>query len=158
LDRPLNDGVISLTKGCRPKLGKMWPPKKLPTSGAVLESIEPSQFWPHQGYLQWIEHLLGDAKPYFYKTENYGKRRELFVLIPMDSLLILLALLEGRPKNERLVNAGTRIWMLFPLMTVHLEKISQYLRYANHRHCYSSRRFNFELWDVILILDNIKPL
>lgn len=70
-----NDGIISITRDG----GKTWKnvtPKKLPKGGRV-ESIEPSQFNPAKAYIAVDRHLLGDAKPYIYKTSNYGRSWEL---------------------------------------------------------------------------------
>ena len=70
-----NDGVISVTKDG----GKTWKnvtPKKLPKGGRV-ESVEPSQFDPAKAYVAIDRHLLGDAKPYIYKTSNYGRTWQL---------------------------------------------------------------------------------
>ncbi len=66
-----NDGVVSLTRDG----GKTWKnitPKKLPKGGRV-ESLEPSHFDPATAYLAVDRHLLGDSKPYLYKTSNYGE-------------------------------------------------------------------------------------
>ncbi|NAS30676.1 hypothetical protein GTQ40_06810 [Flavobacteriaceae bacterium R38] len=65
-----NDGVISLTKDG----GKTWQnvtPKKLPKGGRV-ESIAPSHHDMATAYIAVDRHLLGDTKPYFYKTTDYG--------------------------------------------------------------------------------------
>jgi len=70
-----NDGIISITRDG----GKTWKnvtPKKIPKGGRV-ESIEPSQFDPAKAYITVDRHLLGDAKPYIYKTSNYGRSWEL---------------------------------------------------------------------------------
>tara|TARA_R110002073_G_scaffold128999_3_gene275135 strand:- start:95306 stop:98320 length:3015 start_codon:yes stop_codon:yes gene_type:complete len=70
-----NDGIISITKDG----GKTWKnvtPKKMPKGGRV-ESIEPSQFDPAKAYIAVDRHLLGDEKPYIYKTNNYGRSWEL---------------------------------------------------------------------------------
>lgn len=70
-----NDGIISVTRDG----GATWKnvtPKKLPKGGRV-ESIEPSQFNPAKAYIAVDRHLLGDTKPYLYKTENYGESWEL---------------------------------------------------------------------------------
>ena len=81
-----NDGVISVTKDG----GKTWAnvtPKKMPKGGRV-ESIEPSHFNPAKAYVVVDRHLLGDEKPYIYKTSDYGKTWELISTatngIPLD--------------------------------------------------------------------------
>lgn len=66
-----NDGIISLTQDG----GQSWndvTPKKLPKGGRV-ESIEPSQHDLATAYIAVDRHLLGDDKPYLYKTTDYGK-------------------------------------------------------------------------------------
>ncbi|WP_047417664.1 hypothetical protein [Cellulophaga sp. Hel_I_12] len=105
-----NDGVISLTKDA----GQTWEnvtPKKLPKGGRV-ESIEPSQFDPAKAYIAVDRHLLGDAKPYFYKTENYGKDWELISTdsngIPSDFTSLVL---REDPKTKGLLYAGTEFGM-----------------------------------------------
>ncbi|MDC0008366.1 hypothetical protein OAE12_01520, partial [bacterium] len=70
-----NDGVISVTKDG----GTTWnnvTPKKLPKGGRV-ESVEPSQHDMATAYIAVDRHLLGDEKPYLYKTTDYGKTWEL---------------------------------------------------------------------------------
>ena len=65
-----NDGVISVTQDG----GKTWKnvtPKKLPKGGRV-ESIAPSHHDMGTAYIAVDRHLLGDEKPYLYKTTNYG--------------------------------------------------------------------------------------
>ena len=105
-----NDGVISLTKDA----GQTWEnvtPKKLPKGGRV-ESVEPSQFDPATAYIAVDRHLLGDAKPYFYKTENYGKDWELMSTesngIPSDFTSLVL---REDPIRKGLLYAGTEFGM-----------------------------------------------
>ncbi|MBT8317834.1 MAG: hypothetical protein HKP59_09405 [Lutibacter sp.] len=81
-----NDGVVSVTKDG----GKTWAnvtPKKMPKGGRV-ESIEPSHFNPAKAYVVVDRHLLGDTKPYIYKTNDYGKTWQLMSTatngIPLD--------------------------------------------------------------------------
>lgn len=65
-----NDGVVSVTRDG----GASWSnitPKNLPKGGRV-ESVAPSHFDPARAYIAVDRHLLGDEKPYFYKTTNYG--------------------------------------------------------------------------------------
>ncbi|MEM9000879.1 MAG: hypothetical protein AAGB24_11505 [Bacteroidota bacterium] len=65
-----NDGVVSVTKDG----GETWQnvtPKKLPEGGRV-ESVAPSQHDMATAYIAVDRHLLGDARPYFYKTDDYG--------------------------------------------------------------------------------------
>ncbi|RNC90010.1 MAG: hypothetical protein ED555_11275 [Allomuricauda sp.] len=65
-----NDGVVSVTRDG----GASWSnvtPKKLPKGGRV-ESIAASIFELGTAYIAVDRHLLGDPKPYFYKTEDFG--------------------------------------------------------------------------------------
>lgn len=65
-----NDGVVSVTKDG----GETWrnvTPKKLPKGGRV-ESIAASKHDVATAYIAVDRHLLGDAKPYLYKTTDYG--------------------------------------------------------------------------------------
>jgi len=105
-----NDGVVSVTQNG----GKTWnnvTPKKLPKGGRV-ESVEPSQFNPAIAYIAVDRHLLGDAKPYFYKTANYGNTWELISTssngIPDD---FTARVLREDPVREGLLYAGTEFGM-----------------------------------------------
>lgn len=101
-----NDGVISITKDG----GKTWnnvTPKKLPKGGRV-EAVEPSHFNPATAYIAVDRHLLGDARPYIYKTSNYGKTWELISTdsngIPQD---FTARVVREDPNKEGLLYAGT---------------------------------------------------
>lgn len=105
-----NDGVISVTKDG----GKTWKnvtPKKMPKGGRV-ESIAPSNFNPAKAYIAVERHLLGDATPYIYKTENYGKTWKLISTssngIPSD---FYARVLREDPVREGLLYAGTEYGM-----------------------------------------------
>lgn len=105
-----NDGVVSVTQDG----GKSWKnvtPKRLPKGGRV-ESIEPSQFSPAKAYIAVDRHLLGDDKPYFYKTDNYGKTWELISTssngIPND---FTSKVLREDPVRAGLLYAGTEFGM-----------------------------------------------
>jgi photosystem II stability/assembly factor-like uncharacterized protein len=105
-----NDGVISVTKDG----GKTWKnvtPKNLPKGGRV-ESVEPSQFNQGGAYIAVDRHLLGDAKPYFYKTNNYGESWELISTasngIPSD---FTARVLREDPVRKGLLYAGTEFGM-----------------------------------------------
>ena len=105
-----NDGVISVTQDG----GKTWKnvtPKKMPKGGRV-ESIEPSQFVEGKAYIAVDRHLLGDEKPYIYKTTNYGKSWELITTdsngIPAD---YTTRVLREDPVREGLLYAGTEFGM-----------------------------------------------
>ncbi|MEM8928650.1 MAG: hypothetical protein AAGC45_10635 [Bacteroidota bacterium] len=65
-----NDGLVSVTQDG----GATWKnvtPKKLPKGGRV-ESITASHHNMGTAYIAVDRHLLGDATPYFYKTDDYG--------------------------------------------------------------------------------------
>lgn len=101
-----NDGIISITRDG----GKTWKnvtPKKLPKGGRV-ESVEPSQFNPAKAYIAVDRHLLGDAKPYIYKTSNYGRSWELISTdsngIPLD---FTSRVVREDPARAGLLYAGT---------------------------------------------------
>jgi len=101
-----NDGVISLTKDG----GKTWKnvtPSNLPKGGRV-ESVAASQFNPAKAYIAVDRHLLGDAKPYLYKTINYGESWEHISTndngIPSD---FTSRVLREDPVREGLLYAGT---------------------------------------------------
>jgi photosystem II stability/assembly factor-like uncharacterized protein len=105
-----NDGVISVTKDG----GKTWKnvtPKKMPKGGRV-ESIEPSNFNPAKAYIAVERHLLGDAKPYIYKTENYGETWKLISTssngIPSD---FYTRVVREDPVRAGLLYAGTEYGM-----------------------------------------------
>ncbi|MAD98628.1 MAG: hypothetical protein CMB99_15000 [Flavobacteriaceae bacterium] len=105
-----NDGVISVTRDG----GKTWKnvtPKKMPKGGRV-ESVEPSQFAEGKAYVAVDRHLLGDEKPYIYKTTNYGKSWTLITTpdngIPSDHTTRVL---REDPVREGLLYAGTEYGM-----------------------------------------------
>ncbi|MGO4918726.1 WD40/YVTN/BNR-like repeat-containing protein [Maribacter spongiicola] len=109
-----NDGVVSITQNG----GQTWSnvtPKKMPKGGRV-ESIEPSQFNPAKAYISVDRHLLGDATPYFYKTEDYGKTWELLSTasngIPSD---YTAKVLREDPETAGLLYAGTEYGMFVSL-------------------------------------------
>tara|TARA_R110002126_G_scaffold157104_1_gene304625 strand:+ start:56422 stop:59406 length:2985 start_codon:yes stop_codon:yes gene_type:complete len=101
-----NDGVISVTQDG----GATWKnvtPKKMPKGGRV-ESVEPSHFDAAKAYIAVDRHLLGDAKPYIYKTTNYGKSWELITTetngVPTD---YITKVLREDPVRDGLLYAGT---------------------------------------------------
>lgn len=105
-----NDGVVSLTKDG----GKTWKnvtPKKLPKGGRV-ESIAASQHDIATAYIAVDRHLLGDAKPYLYKTTNYGASWTLLSTesngIPED---YTTRVLREDPVKPGLLYAGTEYGM-----------------------------------------------
>lgn len=105
-----NDGVISLTKDG----GKSWTnvtPKKLPKGGRV-ESIAPSNHDVATAYIAVDRHLLGDERPYLYKTDDYGANWELISTesngIPADHTTRVL---REDPVRKGLLYAGTEYGM-----------------------------------------------
>lgn len=105
-----NDGVVSVTKDG----GRSWKnvtPKKLPKGGRV-ESVEPSQFDPATAYIAVDRHLLGDDKPYLYKTKDYGENWTLLSTatngIPDDFISLVL---REDPVRKGLLYAGTQFGM-----------------------------------------------
>lgn len=105
-----NDGMVYVTQDG----GKTWEnvtPKKLPKGGRI-ESIEPSQHDMATAYIAVDRHLLGDEKPYVYKTTNYGKGWELLTTsangIPVD---YTTRVLREDPVRSGLLYAGTEYGM-----------------------------------------------
>lgn len=105
-----NDGVVSLTKDG----GKTWTnvtPKDLPKGGRV-ESIAASQHDKATAYIAVDRHLLGDFKPYFYKTNDYGSS---WTLLSTDSNGIpadhTSRVLREDPVKQGLLYAGTEYGM-----------------------------------------------
>jgi photosystem II stability/assembly factor-like uncharacterized protein len=109
-----NDGVISVTQDG----GKTWnnvTPKKLPKGGRV-ESVEPSQHELGAAYIAVDRHLLGDERPYLYKTDDYGKTWELLSTdsngIPTD---YTARVLREDPVRKGLLYAGTEYGVFISL-------------------------------------------
>lgn len=101
-----NDGVISLTQDG----GKTWTnvtPKKMPKGGRV-ESVEPSHHNPAVAYIAVERHLLGDDRPFIYKTDDYGTSWQLLTTetngIPSDHFTRVL---REDPVRAGLLYAGT---------------------------------------------------
>jgi photosystem II stability/assembly factor-like uncharacterized protein len=105
-----NDGVVSVTKDG----GKTWTdvtPKDLPKGGRV-ESIAASAHNKGTAYIAVDRHLLGDFKPYFYKTSDYGQSWTLLSTasngIPDDHTARVL---REDPVKAGLLYAGTEYGM-----------------------------------------------
>ncbi|MEM9674957.1 MAG: hypothetical protein AAF992_20355 [Bacteroidota bacterium] len=101
-----NDGPVYVTRDG----GEEWmnvTPEDLAGGGRV-ETVEPS---PHQGgkaYFAAYRYLLGDFKPYIYKTNDYGQSWELLTDgtngIPVD---VPTRVIREDPEKEGLLYAGT---------------------------------------------------
>ncbi|MEM8506612.1 MAG: hypothetical protein AAF717_02230 [Bacteroidota bacterium] len=109
-----NDGVVSVTKNG----GTTWEnvtPKKLPKGGRV-ESIAASHHDKATAYIAVDRHLLGDARPYLYKTTDYGASWTLLSTasngIPADHTTRVL---REDPVQPGLLYAGTEYGMFVSL-------------------------------------------
>ena len=109
-----NDGPIHLTRNG----GKNWTnvtPKSLPKGGRV-ETIEASPHHAAKAYIAVYRYLLGDWKPYIYKTENYGASWTLLTTsnngIPNDDPTWVI---REDPNQEGILYAGTSFGMFISL-------------------------------------------
>ncbi|WP_105000653.1 WD40/YVTN/BNR-like repeat-containing protein [Aureicoccus marinus] len=109
-----NDGVVSVTRDG----GKTWSnvtPKKLPKGGRV-ESIAASVHDLGTAYIAVDRHLLGDAKPYLYKTTDFGKTWSLLTKsgsgIPSD---YTTRVLREDPVRKGLLYTGTEYGMFISM-------------------------------------------
>ena len=109
-----NDGVVSVTRDG----GKNWAnvtPKKLPKGGRV-ESIAASVHDSGTAYIAVDRHLLGDPKPYLFKTTDFGKNWTLLTKssngIPADHTARVL---REDPVRKGLLYAGTEYGMFISL-------------------------------------------
>lgn len=101
-----NDGPVHVTKDG----GKNWSevtPSSLPPLGRV-QTIEASPHRSEKAYVAVYRYLLGDFKPYIYKTENFGESWELLTDgnngIPID---FPTRVIREDPRQEGLLYAGT---------------------------------------------------
>jgi photosystem II stability/assembly factor-like uncharacterized protein len=101
-----NDGPIHVTRDN----GKSWTdvtPKGLPPGGRV-QNIEPSPHRKGSAYVAVLRYLLGDFRPYIYRTDDYGKSWMLLTTgsngIPADEPTRVVREAPGR---EGLLFAGT---------------------------------------------------
>jgi hypothetical protein len=101
-----NDGPIHVTRDN----GKTWTdvtPKELPPGGRV-QNIEPSPHRKGSAYVAVLRYLLGDFRPYIYRTDDYGKSWKLLTTgsngIPADEPTRVVREAPGR---EGLLFAGT---------------------------------------------------
>jgi photosystem II stability/assembly factor-like uncharacterized protein len=105
-----NDGPVHVTRDG----GATWDevtPRNLPPGGRV-DAVEPSPHNPAKAYVAVLRYLLGDPKPYIYKTENYGKNWTLLTTgsngIPED---FPTRVIREDPEREGLLFAGTEYGM-----------------------------------------------
>ena len=105
-----NDGPVHVTRDG----GSTWDevtPRNLPPGGRV-DAVEPSPHNPAKAYVAVLRYLLGDPKPYIYKTENYGKNWTLLTTgsngIPDD---FPTRVIREDPEREGLLFAGTEYGM-----------------------------------------------
>jgi photosystem II stability/assembly factor-like uncharacterized protein len=105
-----NDGPVHVTRDG----GANWDevtPRNLPPGGRV-DAVEPSPHNPAKAYVAVLRYLLGDTKPYIYKTENYGKSWTLLTSgsngIPAD---FPTRVVREDPDREGLLFAGTEYGM-----------------------------------------------
>ena len=101
-----NDGPYHVTRDN----GKSWTnvtPKDLPPGGRV-QTVEPSPHRPGSAYVAVLRYLLGDFKPYAYKTDDYGATWRLLTTgsngIPADEPVRVV---REDPVRPGLLYAGT---------------------------------------------------
>jgi photosystem II stability/assembly factor-like uncharacterized protein len=101
-----NDGPIHVTRDN----GKTWvdvTPRDLPPGGRV-QNIEPSPHRRGSAYVAVLRYVLGDFRPYIYRTDDYGKSWTLLTTgsngIPADEPTRVV---RESPTREGLLFAGT---------------------------------------------------
>ena len=102
-----NDGPIHVTRDG----GKTWTnvtPQDLPPGGRV-QNIDPSPHRAGAAYVAVLRYLLGDFKPYLYKTEDYGRTwTKITTGIPDDAPTRVV---REDPSRAGLLYAGTEFGM-----------------------------------------------
>lgn len=105
-----NDGLVHVTRND----GRTWTnitPGDLPPGGRV-QTIEPSPHVASKAYIADYRHLLGDWKPYIYRTDNYGQSWIRLTTetngIPPD---FPTRVIREDPDREGLLYAGTEFGM-----------------------------------------------
>lgn len=101
-----NDGPVHVTRDN----GASWQnvtPSRMPKGGRV-DAVEPSPHAAGKAYIAVHRYMLGDWKPYIYRTENYGQRWTLLTDgrngIPADEPTRVV---REDPEREGLLFAGT---------------------------------------------------
>jgi photosystem II stability/assembly factor-like uncharacterized protein len=109
-----NDGPIHVTRDG----GQTWKnvtPEGLPPQGRV-QTIEPSSVNAAKAYIAVYRYLLGDFRPYIYKTEDFGETWQLLTTgqngIPAD---YPTRVIREDPKKQGLLYAGTEFGMFISL-------------------------------------------
>ena len=108
-----NDGPVHVTKDG----GKNWEnvTPNMPKGGRV-DAVEPSPHDPAKAYVAVLRYLLGDDKPYIYKTEDYGKTWTLLTDgtngIPGDFPTLVV---REDPEKEGVLYAGTQFGLFISL-------------------------------------------
>lgn len=109
-----NDGLVHLTLDG----GKNWKnitPADLPPYGRV-QTVEPSPFNPAKAFIAVYRYLLGDFRPFIYKTDDFGESWQLLTNgqngIPPD---YPTRVIREDPNQEGILYAGTEFGMFISL-------------------------------------------
>ena len=79
-----------------------------PAPWGTFTQIWPSTFAPGEAYVSVDYHLMGDRKPYIYKTTDFGKTwKNINGNIPADNPLDYVLSLSGNPNKRGMLFAGT---------------------------------------------------
>ena len=101
-----NDGPVHVTRDAGKTWEKVTPPDMPP--GGRIQNIEPSPHRANKAYFAGYRYLLGDWKPYIYRTNDYGKTWTKLTTgtngIPNDSPTRVV---REDPDREGLLYAGT---------------------------------------------------
>lgn len=104
-----DDGLIQLTRDG----GRTWRDvsvRGLPPYGRV-NAVEPSHTEPAVAYAAIDRHLLGDRRPYLFKTDDYGRTwRSIVAGLPLDDFVRVV---REDPRNPAVLYAGLEqgIWV-----------------------------------------------
>jgi hypothetical protein len=157
-----NDGPFFVTKDD----GKTWTnvtPKDLPPGGRV-QNIEPSPFRAGAAYFAVYRFLLGDFKPYIYRTDDFGKTWTKLTDgtngIPNDEPTRVV---REDPKRAHLLYAGTEMGMYISFDDgAHWQNFQQNLphtpvtdiQFANNKNDMVLATMGRSFW----VMDNLTPL